>query len=228
MTIGLVASVVAVALTVVLGRLAGRTGAQHVGDAVRNQEQTRPFDPSPASARGGPNVWLVTGQRGRSGGWSAGLLAKVIQTRGAQVVLAEVYARPENVDELEAVLESLGVRVVHHAFGSDPGAVVADAISTAKRHAADLVIVDATLPPVRSARIPETMPLWEIHAVASRDAEVTEVLVLNEAPTGPMGAPALIEGLAATGVLRTHLRRKGPGDLDHLTLRRQQPPHRQP
>ena len=228
MTIGLVASVVAVVLTVVLGRLAGRPGEQHEGDAVRNQEETRPFDPTPASATGGPNVWLVAGQRARSGGWSAGLLAKVLQTRGAQVVLVEANARPEHVDELEAVLEGLGVLVVHHAFGSDPGAVVADAISTAKRHAADLVIVDATLPPVRSARIPEPMPLWEIHAVASRDAEVTEVLVLNDARTGPRGAPAPIEGLAATGVLHTNLRRRGPGDRDHLTLRRQQSPHRQP
>jgi fused signal recognition particle receptor len=73
-------------------------------------------------------------------------IAKVTQflkDKGISVVLAgaDTY-RAGSIEQLEEHAKRLGVRIIKHTYGADPAAVAFDAISHAKAHGVNVVLID--------------------------------------------------------------------------------------
>src|SRR6202007_1045110 len=90
-----------------------------------------------------PSVWLVTGVNGTGKTTSIAKLARMLQEQGHSVVLAAADTfRAAAIDQLGTWAERLGVHMIRHAPGADPGAVVFDAVEYALARSIDVVIVD--------------------------------------------------------------------------------------
>jgi fused signal recognition particle receptor len=91
-----------------------------------------------------PTVILVAGVNGTGKTTSVGKLAwHTAREGGCSVVLAAADTfRAAGVEQLEVWAERAGARFIKGAPGTDPGAVAYDAIATARREDADVVIID--------------------------------------------------------------------------------------
>ena len=90
-----------------------------------------------------PSVIMVIGVNGVGKTTSIGKMASYYKAQGKKVILAAADTfRAAAIDQLEIWAERAGVDIVKHQEGSDPSAVVFDAISAAKARGADIVICD--------------------------------------------------------------------------------------
>ena len=90
-----------------------------------------------------PSVIMVIGVNGVGKTTSIGKLAKSYVKEGKKVILAAGDTfRAAAIDQLEIWAERSGADIVKHTEGSDPSAVVFDAIKAAKARGADVVICD--------------------------------------------------------------------------------------
>lgn len=88
-------------------------------------------------------VILVVGVNGSGKTTSIAKLARYHQDRGRRVLLAAADTfRAAAVDQLKIWGQRLGVDVVAHQPGGDPGAVVYDAIEAGRARGSDLLIID--------------------------------------------------------------------------------------
>lgn len=132
-----------------------------------------------------PSVILVIGVNGVGKTTTIGKLAARYTAEGKKVVLgaADTF-RAAAIEQLDVWASRAGVDIVKHAAGSDPAAVVFDAIAAAKARKADLVICDT------AGRLHNKKNLMEelskIHRVIDRelpDAD-KEILLVLDATTG--------------------------------------------
>jgi len=99
--------------------------------------------PPPRRLGRGPLVTLVVGVNGVGKTTSIAKLARRAQERGERVVLAAADTfRAAAIEQLALWGGRLGVEVIRQAAGSDPAAVVYDAIQAARARRADQLIVD--------------------------------------------------------------------------------------
>ncbi len=90
-----------------------------------------------------PLVLLVAGVNGVGKTTAIGKLAKKFKNEGKSVtIVAADTFRAAAADQLTVWAERAGVRIVKHAEGADPGAVVYDAIASAKSKHTDVLLVD--------------------------------------------------------------------------------------
>lgn len=90
-----------------------------------------------------PAVIMVIGVNGVGKTTSIGKLAANLASQGKKVVLAAGDTfRAAAIDQLEIWAKRSGADIVKHKEGSDPSAVVFDAIKAAKARGADVVICD--------------------------------------------------------------------------------------
>ena len=90
-----------------------------------------------------PLVLLVSGVNGVGKTTAIGKLANMFKEQGKSVVVAAADTfRAAASEQLEVWGQRAGVRVVKHGEGSDPAAVVFDAISSAKAKNTDVILVD--------------------------------------------------------------------------------------
>jgi fused signal recognition particle receptor len=98
---------------------------------------------APAPLGPGPAVTLVVGVNGVGKTTAIAKLARYYQGRGASVLLAAADTfRAAAIEQLALWGERLGVDVVRQQAGSDPGAVVFDALHAGRARHVDHVIVD--------------------------------------------------------------------------------------
>ena len=90
-----------------------------------------------------PLVIMVSGVNGVGKTTAMGKLAKKFKSEGKSVLLvaADTF-RAAAADQLTVWAERAGVRIVKQAEGADPGAVVFDALTSAKAKNTDVVLVD--------------------------------------------------------------------------------------
>ena len=90
-----------------------------------------------------PNIILVVGVNGAGKTTTIAKLAYKYKQEKKKVVLAAADTfRAAAIDQLQIWADRAGVELIKHQEGSDPGAVVYDAISAARARKADLVIID--------------------------------------------------------------------------------------
>jgi fused signal recognition particle receptor len=130
-------------------------------------------------------VILVVGVNGSGKTTSIAKLARHYQAQGRKVILAAADTfRAAAIDQLKIWGERIGVEVIAQQPGSDPGAVVFDAIQACRSRNADLLIVDT------AGRLHTKFNLMEelrkIRGVASKQAHQAphETFLVLDATTG--------------------------------------------
>ena len=90
-----------------------------------------------------PSVVLVIGVNGAGKTTSIGKISKRLKKAGKKVVVAAGDTfRAAAIDQLEVWCDRAGVDIIHQNEGSDPAAVVFDAIQYTKKKNADVLIID--------------------------------------------------------------------------------------
>lgn len=156
-----------------------------------------------------PSVILVIGVNGVGKTTSIGKIAAQLHREGKKVVLAAADTfRAAAIDQLKVWADRAHADLVAQPEGSDPAAVVFDAISAAKARGADVVICDT------AGRLHNKKNLMEelakIHRIIDRelpDAD-KEVLLVLDATTGQNAvnqARAFREAAGLTGIVLTKL-----------------------
>lgn len=156
----------------------------------------------------GPTVWLVVGVNGTGKTTTIGKLASSQTEAGDSVVLAAADTfRAAAADQLAVWAERAGAELVKGHEGSDPGAVVFDAVSFTRARDLDLLLVDT------AGRLHTKVNLMEELKKIRRVAESAggtpqEVLLVLDATTGQNGlsqASQFAEAAGVTGVVLTKL-----------------------
>ncbi len=156
-----------------------------------------------------PSVILMVGVNGVGKTTTIGKLAAKYTAEGKKVLLAAADTfRAAAAEQLTVWAERAHCEIVKHGEGSDPGAVVFDAVSAAKARGADIVIVDTAGRLHNKANLMNE--LAKIHRIIERelpDADL-ETLMVIDATTGQNGliqAKQFGETAAITGIVLTKL-----------------------
>ncbi|MCW4053832.1 MAG: signal recognition particle-docking protein FtsY [Candidatus Bathyarchaeota archaeon] len=92
---------------------------------------------------GEPFILLFVGINGTGKTTTIAKVAHYLREKGCSVVLAasDTY-RAGSIEQLEEHARRLGMRLIKHKYGGDPAAVAYDAISHAKAHGVNVVLID--------------------------------------------------------------------------------------
>ena len=148
---------------------------------------------------------LIVGVNGSGKTTSIAKLAKYYKDRGRKVLLAAADTfRAAAIDQITIWGERVGVPVIAHQPGADPGAVVYDAIRASQSRKADLLIVDT------AGRLHTKYNLMQelrkVHGVAQKRVHEAphETLLVLDATTGQnalVQARHFKEAVDVTGVI---------------------------
>ena len=157
----------------------------------------------------GLTVILMVGVNGVGKTTTIGKLAHKFKSEGKNVLLAAGDTfRAGAIDQLMVWGERVGVEVIRQAEGSDPAAVMYDAIRAAKNRKADILICDT------AGRLQNKVNLMneleKVHRVISREIEGAphEVLLALDATTGQnalIQAQTFKDATNVTGIVLTKL-----------------------
>lgn len=90
-----------------------------------------------------PSVVLVIGVNGAGKTTSIGKISNILRSQGKSIVVAAADTfRAAAIDQLAVWCERSKVDLIRQSEGSDPAAVVYDAINYAKKHKNDVLIID--------------------------------------------------------------------------------------
>ena len=156
-----------------------------------------------------PSIILVIGVNGVGKTTTIGKLAKQLSNQGKRVILAAADTfRAAAIDQLDIWAQRAGCEIIKNKEGSDPAAVVFDAIAAAKARGADVIICDT------AGRLHNKKHLMDelakINRVIDRelpDAAKEKLLVLD-ATTGQNAvnqAEQFREATGITGIVLTKL-----------------------
>ncbi len=156
-----------------------------------------------------PSVILVLGVNGVGKTTTIGKLAKQLKDSGLSVVLAAADTfRAAAIEQLEVWAERAGVRIVKGQEGTDPAAVVFDAIQSVKAKGDDVLIVDTAGRLHNKERLMKE--IHKIKRVIGREfpGQPAEILLVLDANTGQNAvsqARAFKEITDVTGIALTKL-----------------------
>jgi len=133
----------------------------------------------------GPRVVIVVGVNGVGKTTSIAKLARMCREQGGSVLIAAADTfRAAAIDQLRLWAERAGADIVAHQPGSDPGAVVFDAVQAASHRGASTVIVDtAGRLHTKFNLMEELKKIARVVAKASPGAKQS-VLLIVDATTG--------------------------------------------
>lgn len=156
-----------------------------------------------------PRVILLVGVNGTGKTTTAGKLAKLLRSSGRRpMVCAADTFRAAAIEQLEVWTKRAGVDFVGAQSGSDPAAVVFDAIASSRARGCDTLIVDTA--GRLHTRVNLMSELGKVRRVASREVEGAphEVLLVLDATVGQNGlvqAREFMESAGVNGVVLTKL-----------------------
>ncbi len=164
---------------------------------------------SPLSVDQGPSVILVLGVNGSGKTTTCGKLAAALKAADKSVLLAAADTfRAAAIEQLEAWGRRIGVEVLRQAPGSDPAAVVFDALKAATARGVDALIVDTAGRLHTKSNLMEE--LAKLKRVAGRQIPGAphESLMVLDATTGQNGLAQVRTfhaGVGLTGLILTKL-----------------------
>jgi fused signal recognition particle receptor len=156
------------------------------------------------TAEAGPTVYLIVGVNGVVKTTTIAKLAHRFQKQGKKVVLAAGDTfRAAAIDQLEIWAGRTNTEIIKHKEGSDPSAVVYDAIKAARARGADYVIADTAGRLHNRSNLMEE--LKKIRRVTERELGRTaeETLLVLDATTGQNGisqAKNFMNAVPLTGI----------------------------
>jgi fused signal recognition particle receptor len=163
----------------------------------------------PISLDARPSVILMLGVNGAGKTTTCAKLAASLKADGKQVLLAAADTfRAAAIEQLETWGARIGVEVIRQASGSDPAAVVFDAVKAALARNVDALVIDT------AGRLHTKTNLMDELAKLKRVIERQcpgaphESLMVLDAPTGQNGfaqAQMFHEAIGLTGVCLTKL-----------------------
>ncbi|MGE5814322.1 MAG: signal recognition particle-docking protein FtsY [Acidobacteriota bacterium] len=148
-----------------------------------------------------PHVILIVGVNGTGKTTTVGKLARMLKGEGQQpLICAADTFRAAAVEQLEIWATRAGVDIIRAKQGSDPAAVVFDAIASGKARQRDVVLVDTA--GRLHTRVNLMAELEKIRRVAAREVEGAphEVLLVLDATVGQNGVTQAREFTQAAGV----------------------------
>lgn len=132
-----------------------------------------------------PSVILVIGVNGSGKTTTIGKMCRNFKEDGKKVLVAAADTfRAAAIDQLEVWTERAGVDIIKHAEGSDPAAVIFDAIAAAKARKCDVLVCDT------AGRLHNKKNLMDelakINRIIETQAEgcAKEILLVLDATTG--------------------------------------------
>lgn len=156
-----------------------------------------------------PMVILVVGVNGSGKTTSIAKLAHHFKAQGKRVLLAAGDTfRAAAIDQLQIWADRIGVEVVKHQEGADPGAVVFDALNAAQARRADVLIIDT------AGRLQNKTNLMKeigkVRKIIERELPGAphEVLLVLDATTGQNAisqARTFAEATGVSGIILTKL-----------------------
>jgi len=156
-----------------------------------------------------PSVMLVLGVNGVGKTTSIGKIAHNLRLSGKKVIVAAADTfRAAAIDQLEIWADRAGAEIIRHSEGSDPAAVLFDAVHAAKSRGADVLICDT------AGRIHTRKNLMEelkkLTRVVERElpGKIDEVLLVLDSTTGQNAvrqAAQFKEAANITGIVLTKL-----------------------
>ncbi len=156
-----------------------------------------------------PTIILVIGVNGAGKTTTIGKLCYQLKNEGKKVLVAAADTfRAAAIDQLEVWTERAGVDLIKHEEGSDPGAVVYDAVQAAKARDCDVLICD-TAGRLHNKKnlMQELSKINRIIMTQAEDSHV-EVLLVLDATTGQNAvnqARLFQETADITGIVLTKL-----------------------
>jgi fused signal recognition particle receptor len=156
-----------------------------------------------------PSVFLMVGVNGTGKTTTIAKLARRYQRQGKRILLAAADTfRAAAIDQLEAWAKRINADIVRHQPGSDPAAVVFDAIQASKARGADIVIIDTAGRLHTKTNLMEE--LKKIGRVIEREVgrPPDETLLVLDATTGQNAvnqAREFSKAVPVTGVVLTKL-----------------------
>ncbi len=164
---------------------------------------------SPIVAQNSPKVILVVGVNGGGKTTSIGKLANCSKVAGRSIILvaADTF-RAAAIDQLKKWGERVGVEVIAHQPGADPGAVVYDAIQAAKNRQVQEVIIDTAGRLHTKFNLMEELKKVKRVVTKLEPTAPHEVLLVIDATTGQNGltqAKYFAEAVGVTGIILAKL-----------------------
>ncbi len=148
-----------------------------------------------------PKVTLIVGVNGTGKTTTVGKLANLLKSEGqTPLICAADTFRAAAVEQLEIWAKRAGVDIVRAREGSDPAAVVFDAISSGKAKGRDPILVDTA--GRLHTRVNLMNELEKIRRIAAREVQGApqEVLLVLDATVGQNGVTQAREFMGAAGV----------------------------
>ncbi len=164
---------------------------------------------SPLALDQQPAVILVLGVNGSGKTTTCGKLAAALKGAGKSVALAAADTfRAAAIEQLKAWGDRVGAEVIHQASGSDPSAVVFDAVRAVTARGVDVLIVDTAGRLHTKSNLLEE--LAKVKRVVGRQLPGAphESLMVLDATTGQNGlaqARTFHQGVGLTGLVLTKL-----------------------
>ncbi len=177
------------------GEGVGRVMREEMIEMLTAPAVQKPANPAP------PRVVLVVGVNGSGKTTSIAKLAYRLKKEGKNVLLAAADTfRAAAIDQLKKQGERVGVDVIAHQPGADPGAVVYDALEAARSRGTDILLIDT------AGRLHTKYNLMEelkkVRRVAAKldPTAPHEVVLVLDATTGQNGLTQARHFTEAVGV----------------------------
>lgn len=163
----------------------------------------------PVTVPAPPKITLVVGVNGGGKTTSIGKLAFCSKAQGRTIILvaADTF-RAAAIDQLKKWGERIGVEVIAHQSGADPGAVVYDALQAAKSRRYQEVIIDTAGRLHTKSNLMEELKKVKRVVTKIDPSAPHEVLLVIDATTGQNGltqAKYFAEAVGVTGILLAKL-----------------------
>ena len=173
--------------------------------AILNAANTRPVE----KVEGMPEVILVVGVNGTGKTTTIGKLAQVFRSQGKTVLLcaADTF-RAAAIEQLEIWGDRTGTEVIRTKPGSDPAAVLYDALKAASARHADYVIVDTAGRLHTKTNLMAELEKMRRTAQRLIPGAPHEILLVMDATTGQNGlqqARQFTGSVGVTGIVLTKL-----------------------